>query len=133
MRPKVSLLGFILSVAACAPMEEFFHDARPIAGQVEVAAIHLLLVDGQQVALYGVDDAPRDTAPLVTWLKGHHVRCFAFDDVQGEGFPPRAICEADNRDIGAWLVRNGFANSDRLGETRYLPEELWRRTDSSAE
>lgn len=135
-RAALAALALVLAVAvATAPAV-----AEPL-GRARVIDGATLEVGGVRYRLFGVS-APGETETCTvqgrTWACGRHsafaladfigktwVRCIA----HGTGAPARALCYRDKTDIGAWMVRAGWARVDAKDAPPEYPgyEALARR------
>jgi endonuclease YncB( thermonuclease family) len=108
--------------------------ARDGAASVRVIDGDTLDLDGERIRLFGVDapeggqtcasgaPGPAATAALEALVHGRHLRC----DGDGRDRYGRriAVCVADGEDVGAALVRAGWAwNYQRYAGDRYAAEE----------
>ena len=89
--------------------------------------IRLLMIDAPEAGqrCY-VDGSPqrcgqRATSALADWIGGRAVICVGNDRDRYDRLLAR--CVVDGADMGAWLVKNGYAIAYRRYGTRYLCEE----------
>lgn len=116
-------------------------DAVTGTGGLRVLDGDTLNLGHQRIRLYGVDAPESDqtcerggvvwpcgadaTVALRSFLAGRQVNCNAVSqDVYGRTI---AQCAADGQDVGAWLVREGFAVAYREYSSAYVADEALAR------
>lgn len=112
--------------------------AREISGQVSVYDGDRIDLDGRRMRLAGIDaPEPRQTCAdaqgklyncgrvsevaLAQKLVGKTVVCEEIGSPRASSVV--AICRLGEEDIGAWLVSEGLAVAERVGEVRYARQE----------
>lgn len=142
-RSKGGAVGLCLALVACtepelatAPRPDHAVPRRLVDTPVVIDA-GTLLVDERRVSLWGIDAPARDArcpgadggswpcgeraaAALADWIGGRSVNCDPRGRADAE--PVVALCRLNGRDVGKWLVMNGWARdapvqSGRLYQT----------------
>lgn len=114
-----------------------------IAGELVVVDADTLKLDGVRIRLFGVDalernqtclrrgqswDCGREAArALAAFIGDRPVTC---EPVDHDRYKRQvSICRAGDDDLGAWLVREGWAVAYTRYSWRYVPEEMTARRD----
>lgn len=132
------VLAALFAVAASAPASAA---GQAHVGQASVIDGDTLEIHGQRIRLHGVD-APESSQPctrdgqswrcgasaanaLDGWIANRPVSCQTLDtDRYGRSI---ARCSVAGKDMGAWLVGNGWAMAYRQYSKDYVPAELAAR------
>lgn len=141
-RITLLLLAAVLGLAGIA-LGRFWPDeqAQVFSGPAVVTDGDTLVVAGRTVRLQGLD-AP-ETRQACTrdgrdWACGVEATRALRDHIGGRPVSCAGLgtdrfgrtlgrCRVEGQDIGAWMVRQGWAVAYRRYSDRYVPEELWAR------
>lgn len=136
-RPMLLRTAFAFALIATAP--HAFEAGQVIEGRATAKDGDGVVIDGVEVRMQGVaapeDNAfrvdpggPAATRALAGRIDGEIVQC-ELDGTQARGRPV-GICFHDGDDLGALLIRQGYARDcPRYSGGRYRSEELQARQD----